>query len=170
MTDSYNNDKNKEPTFLNKLGLYDTTPDEDGLFEGMCVPRPQANYILYLSSLSFVSALYGFYRGHYFFASVPFAVACTTILYWINPVDCWRRYIDMFVAMGGMVIQLLFAINAEYALVYYIFKISAMLCYPVGHYFHNLGYIWAGTLWHSGIHILGNIANIILYSGYILYL
>jgi hypothetical protein len=168
MIDSYNNDKNMKLTFLNKMGLYDAKPDEDGLFEGMCVPRPQANYILYLSGLSFVSAFYGFYRGHYFFACLPLTVACTTILYWINPIDCWRRYIDMFVAIGGMTVQLLFAINAEYAIPYYLFKISAMICYPIGHYFHNLGHIWLGTLWHSGIHILGNIANVILYSGYIL--
>jgi hypothetical protein len=88
----YDNDKNKQLTFLNKCGLYDTKPDENGLFEGMCVPRPQANYILYLSGLSFITSFYGFYRGHYFYASLPLAVACTTILYWMNPTDCWRKY------------------------------------------------------------------------------
>ena len=167
MTDTYDNDKNKQLTFLNKCGLYDTKPDENGLFEGMCVPRPQANYILYLSGLSFITAFYGFYRGHYLYASLPFTVACTTILYWMNPINCWRRYLDMFVAMGGYAFHLISATNAQYAIPYYICKIVSMICYPIGHFFHNLGYIWAGTLWHSGVHIFGNIATIILYSGYI---
>jgi hypothetical protein len=167
MTDTYENDKNKKESFLNKLGLYDAKPDENGLFEGMCVPRSQANYILYLSGLSFVSSFYGFYRGHYFYASLPFAVACTTILYWMNPVDCWRRYTDMFVATSGITIQLLCATNAQYAVPYYICKIAGMLCYPIGIVFYNSGYIWAGTIWHSGLHILGNIALLFLYSGYI---
>jgi hypothetical protein len=159
-------DKKKALTWLNRLGFYDTVkPCKNNLYEGICVPRPQANFILYLSVLSFASAAYGFYRGHYFFACVPLAVGFTTILYWLNPTNCWRRYLDLAVAGVGVAIQLFYATNAQYALPYYVVKILALLCYPVGHYFHNLGQIWAGTFWHSGIHILGNLANVILYSG-----
>jgi hypothetical protein len=154
-----------ELTWLNRLGLYDITPDTDNLFNGMCVPTPQANYILNLSTLSFISSIYGIYRNHIFYALIPFSVGCTTILYWTHPVNCWKRYLDICVAICGLAIQLTYAINAQYSYLYYAVNAMAILCYPIGHYYHNRGHIWAGTLWHGGIHIFGNIANIILYSG-----
>ena len=131
----------------------------------MIVPRAQANYILSLSALSFLSGAYGVCQGHHVYGTIPLSVGLTTLLFWSHPVAGWRRWLDIAVSMTGAAFLLVAAADAENRTPYYALKLAAMACYPVGHYWHNRGFVWRGTLWHGGIHILGNLANAVLYSG-----
>ena len=133
----------------------------------MIVPKAQANYILSLSALSFLSGAYGVSQGHYAYGSIPLSVGLTTVLFWSHPVTGWRRWLDIAISVGGAAVMLAGATDAENCVPYYALKAAAMACYPVGHYWHNRGFVWRGTLWHGGIHILGNLANVVLYSGQI---
>ena len=133
------------------------------------IQKQHASIIFNLSSLSFLSSFYGFYKHHYIICFVPFLVGCTTMLYWHNPVYSWRRNLDIFVVIICSMYQDYYAMYSEYALLYYFFKVLGILCYPIGIFYSNKNMQFRGILWHGGIHILANISNIILYSGNLKY-
>lgn len=118
-----------------------------------------------LAWLSFVSGCVGVSQGHYDLSLVPFGVWTTSLLYWSNPVYGCRRRLDMFVVFNGTAYQLYRAYTASNSFPYYVVTVCAIACYPIGHYYHARGYTWIGCMWHCGIHILGNLGNVILYMG-----
>lgn len=121
---------------------------------------------LYRTSHLFLAAsIYAIYRGYYTISIGPGSIFLTSILYWIEPDYSWRRYLDMAVSKTGFTYQLLLAYNAENGKAYYATVLTAALFYPLGMYFSAKENYWASTYSHMGLHILRNIANIILYSG-----
>lgn len=59
------------------------------------------------------------------------------------------------------------AYGAQNQVPYYILKFLAVSCFPIGIYYkekHKAA--WASALWHSGVHILANIGNWLLYTAY----
>jgi len=95
----------------------------------------------------------------------PGSIFLTSIIYWIEPDYSWRRYLDMAVSKTAFTYQMIAAYNAQNAKAYYATAITAALFYPLGIYFSAKENYWASTYTHMGLHILGNLANIILYSG-----
>ena len=132
--------------------------------EDLVVRPDQARVIFRMAYLSFLSATYALYRGHYDLSLVPFSVGCSTMIYWIHPTYSCRRWMDIAVVTVSLLYQLLRAATADNAIPYFIVKAGAVLCYPVGMYYHWRGNTWNGVYWHCGVHILGNLANIILYK------
>jgi hypothetical protein len=138
-------------------------PKEDVL----CVFNKMQNNFLFITSwLSLLSFIYAHKRGHYDLMWVPFAVWFSSILYWWHPVDSIRRYFDITVVSCGLTFQLYKALHAEYNKLYYFFVLMAVLCYPLSQFYY-LSNPWISVFCHSLIHILGNVSNFILYSGYI---
>ncbi len=129
------------------------------------VAPDQARFIFRMAYCSFLSALYALYRGHTDLSLVPFSVGCSTMLYWSEPRYGLRRNIDMTTVFLALLYQLYRATAAEMAMAYYIITVFTVGCYPVSIYQHQKGNIWAGIYIHSGIHILGNLGNFILYYG-----
>ena len=82
-------------SFLSKYGFCHIKCDEDGLYNGLIVPKSHANYLFWTSFSSFVSGLYGLYKKQYNFAILPLGIFVASINYWIHPVNNWRRYIDI---------------------------------------------------------------------------
>ena len=120
-----------------------------------------------VSYLSLFSALYAFYRGHYNLVVVPGSVFLSSIHYWKKPDYSYRRYLDMTVVKSAVIYQHYIAYNAEYANMYYTILCIAMLSYPVGVYYYNKKDYWKSTYAHMMLHIMANIGNIVLYSGYV---
>lgn len=119
------------------------------------------------SHLFLMTSIYAIYRGHYSISMAPGCIFLTSIIYWIEPDYSWRRYLDMAVSKTAFTYQLIVAYNAQYARQYYITALTAALFYPLGIYYSTNGNYWASTYAHMGLHILGNVANCILYSGMI---
>ena len=67
--------------------------------------------------------------------------------------------------MVAFLFMLIVAYYASHGSRYYIISAFAALCYPLSHYFHNNGHEYMGTLMHSYIHILGNVALFVIFSG-----
>jgi hypothetical protein len=139
-------------------------PDKDGLYNGMTLPYSHSRIILYFSSLSMASSIYAIYRHYYDLAVVPFTVFVTSIIYWVKPDYSWRRYLDEGLVTTVLIYQCSRAVYAENRTHYYIITSAAVCFFPIGIYFHKK-HSWISTIAHIFIHILGNIANIILYSG-----
>ena len=123
---------------------------------------------LYRTSPFFLfTSIYAIYRGHYAISIAPGSIFLTSIIYWIEPDYSWRRYLDMAVSKTAFIYQLIAAYNAQNAKQYYIASLTAALFYPLGMYYSMKKDYWASTYAHMGLHLAGNLANCILYSGMI---
>ena len=96
----------------------------------------------------------------------PGAVFITSINYWSRPDYSWRLYLDVYTMRTAILYQTIMAYNAEYNRIYYMLFTTALL-YPLGQYYFNKKDYLQYTYIHMICHILANIGNIILYSGYI---
>lgn len=127
-------------------------------------PPLHAKYLLTVSTLSLFSGIYAFAQGLTHLSIVPLGVWATSVNYWRNPMYGWRRNLDLTFVPVALTYQLYRSRNLPHFTDYCIMSGVACACYPVGWYLHNIGWVWAGIVAHSGIHVFGNIANILLYS------
>ncbi len=129
------------------------------------VCRNHANTILYVSVVNALSSMYAIYNGHYRCSILVAAVFLTSINYWRHPIYCWRRTLDVAVVLFSWSTMLIVALFSEHCLRYYILSAIAMSCYPISHYFANNNMPSMEVLFHSYLHILGNLALFVLFSG-----
>jgi hypothetical protein len=153
--------------FLSIFGYYDKPLDEHtGLYDGLVLPPTQHMCVYVVSLTSIVPGCYALSRGYYDLATVPLGTFCTSINYWRNPVFVsHRRTIDIIYVQYGLWYQIYRAYSAENAIPYYIILFTAVSCFPLSWYFHKNKQPWKGTFIHSMVHIIGNISNMVLYSG-----
>lgn len=130
----------------------------------MIIPKPHANFIYYLSHTSLISSIYAIINGHYDLAFVPGLVYLTSINYWKNPVKGFRRNLDITCVFSTLCYQLYRSTSSENLVLYLFVKLIGIICYPISHYFSDKDFDLS-ILFHGFIHLFGNIANIILYSG-----
>ena len=139
------------------------------MYNGCILPREQSSFLWYLSWGALISFLFAVYRGHYDLMIVPGGVFLTSINYWRRPDYSWRRYVDMAVVQTSVVYQTwhAYTYRAQYATPYFFFVICAVMMFPVGIYYHKNDTHWISTGCHAMVHVFGNTANIVLYSGYV---
>ncbi len=136
------------------------------LYNGLVLPPTKHMYIFITTFFGLISSIYAISRKYYHLAIVPFGVFLTSVNYWRHPLyNSKRRYIDIIYVNLAMFYQIWYAYNSQYANLYYIILFITLCFVPLSWYYHNKNKIWIGTFLHSMIHILGNISNIILYSG-----
>lgn len=159
-------------------GLADSPADADGAWAGCCLPVEQYSVIYSLSWLSLCTGVYCLYRQGWPgtptldpIAAAPFGVWLTSLLYWHRPNYGWRRTFDIAYVQAALWYQLYRAWQAGGPAWhgYLTITLVGMACYLLGQYCrYTLGSVWASTLLHCMVHILGNAGNILLYS-YALY-
>jgi len=147
---------------LIKFGYITPRPDADGKWNGCILPPEQYLIFLRLSFLSLFSSIFAFFQKHYDLAVVPFIIFCTSVNFWRRPEHGLRRNIDIICVQIGMWYQIFRAYNAENMMIFYI-------VYFIGCSFFVLSRfqkcVWISTLCHMMVHILGNVGNVLLYSG-----
>jgi len=120
------------------------------------------------SYLSLCSFCYALYNVQYKLSIVPCMVFLSSILYWHNPINSWRRYLDIVVVNICALYQFNFAFRSTYAIPYYIISCIGICFYPIGIYYFKKNNYWKSTYSHILLHIFANFANILLYSGNII--
>jgi hypothetical protein len=131
------------------------------------LPREYSIWILRVSHLSFLSAVYAFWKQCPIeIQLVPLSVGCSSVFYWKMPDTSWRRYLDILVVQIALWFQCYRVWNAEYSLLYYGITGAGITCFIVGllSYYHWRSY-GISTATHCMLHILANLANLIVYSG-----
>ena len=130
---------------------------------------PKEQYIiLYRTSwLTLISCMYALYTGHYILAIAPGSVFLTSINYWRKPDYSWRRYLDIGNVVLMHLYQYCMAYGAQYGVAYYVINILGMSMFPIGVYYYKKGDTWMSVYFHSLLHLIANISNFVLYSGYI---
>ena len=156
----------KAAAFLKERGFKESRPDDNGLFDGYIVPLDQAKFLFYISFLCIPSFAYALYRRHYDMAIVPFGVWLTSMNYWRCPKFSWRRNLDIAYVFLSMFYQIFRAYSAENGKLFYLLLIFGSINYPISWRLQSRC-SWLSLLFHLFIHLVGNISNIILYSGYI---
>jgi len=127
---------------------------------------PEYSNVLFKASfLSLGSALYALAKGHCYIGIVPLGVFLTSINYWRKPDYSWRRYLDMTYVHFAFSYQLYLARNAEYGRYYYAISFLSAGFYQIGLIYYKRKDYWRSTYAHTGLHIVSNVANVILYSG-----
>jgi hypothetical protein len=132
------------------------------------LPYSYSIFIVRISSLSFLSSIYAFYRGYYDLSLVPFSIGCSSVLYWMYPDYSWRRYFDIFVVQIGLWYQCYRIWNSEYWFYYYFVTFISIVWFLLGllSYYECRSYRIT-TFTHCMLHVFANIANCVVYSGYI---
>ena len=130
------------------------------------VPDHHANTFKHLSWLSLFSSLYGYSRGHYFYACVPTCVWFTSFMYWSrNDYSLWR-YIDIVVVQLCLWFQIYYSqwFNTMiYFNVCMLFSVGFFCIALVSKYNWNKDHF--SFICHCLVHIFANIGNVILYTG-----
>ncbi len=145
------------------FGLEDCECDADGRFKGLAFPPAQSKLIWRLSWLSLFSGLYAFSRGHVDVSFVPLGVWVTSLLFWSKPDLSWRRTLDIVYVQLSLWYQIWRARDSQYAFEFYTFTSIGMLCFLFS--LTQKKSAWTSALLHGLVHVLGNIGNVILYSG-----
>jgi hypothetical protein len=142
--------------------------NDDTIMGGSSILNPdQCTMLCKTSFATLVSSIYACYTGNYDLAIVTGTLFLTSINYWRLPTHCWRRNVDLCVVYSTLIYQSIRAINAQYATAHYTILLTGIMCYPIGIYYYKKKQHWASTYFHSGLHIITNIANLVLYSGHI---
>jgi hypothetical protein len=128
------------------------------------------NYLVATSHLSLFSAAYA-YRNHNQLWIIPAGVYLNSVNYWRKPTMGWRRNIDILYALHGLVYTSVVAYQLPVFLTwYFLLTFLSIVAYPTSIYFYSRKRYVISTFIHSLIHILANIANIILYKNMLLLL
>jgi hypothetical protein len=128
----------------------------------------QYGIIYKVSFLSIGSAIYAIYNGYYMISLCPGGIFLTSINYWRKPDYSWRRYVDMTYVYLALVYQLYKAYRSQHMMQYYGIMVISISMYPIAIYYHKKQLYWHSAYAHCALHIIANIANIVLYSGRIL--
>ena len=99
-------------------------------------------------------------------------VLCTSLNYWRHPVFGWRRNVDILAAVSSLAFQCLVTSSQAPggARSAYLFTVGCGgLCYlrsrHIGVKFRGReGTEASSSLWHMGLHVFGNLGNLILYD------
>ena len=141
----------------------------NNLTEDGCILYPeQCSFLCKISLFSLIASLFAIYQEKYDLAIVVFGVFVTSIIYWHKPTNCWRKTLDVIYVKFALFYHILRAYNSEYYTLYYITIIISLCFYPLGIYLYNKKMYWESTYAHSMVHIIANISNFILYTGYVI--
>ena len=140
---------------MEKMGFVHIDKDQDGLYDGLVIPKTHANYLFYTSFFSLLSSMFLFYKksDNYIYT---LSIFITSLNYWRNPIYNWRRNIDMIVIfVSFFVIGIKFYIQSKF-IDFLPTTIISFLFYLISNYFQDK-YIHISTFFHSLIHIYPNI-------------
>jgi len=137
------------------------------MYDGCILPREYYIILYFTSYLSLISVVYATYRGYYVLSCIPGLVFVSSILYWQRPDYSWRRRLNMAVINTALLMNCYVAWWAQQGWLYYGITSFAVCLYILAKVSYRRGYLLHATLYHIGLYLFGNIANIVMYSGYI---
>ena len=141
-----------------------------------------SSFIFRVSFISFLSSIYALHCECYDLAAVPGGVFLTSVNYWRNPVYGWRRNLDMSYVAAALTYQNYRAYHLlspsspssppspssssqlPALLTYYTLMGIGIGCYQLSVHLYKKKDIWSSTYVHCMVHVLANIANVLLYN------
>ena len=127
------------------------------------VPKSEAKFSLSTSLLTVTSCLASARLGLFDCLATSGSILFFSINYWRRPVYGWRRNLDIINTVTCLIYQLSIChvVEAQVLSAYLFFTALGLGSFVVGRSLPGM----RGTVAHSGVHVFGNIANMILYPG-----
>ena len=143
---------------------------DSALTQDLAVYQPvQYNYLWHTSLLFLFSACYTVYQQKYDLVVYPATIFVTSLNYWRNPkFNSWQRTLDVGCVQSSVVYHIFRSSGAENAYPFYTYMLIGFLCYLISNYNHRLKRLYMSSVFHSLVHVFGNIAIVYLYSGEIM--
>jgi hypothetical protein len=128
--------------------------------------------IFRVSFISFLSSMYALHCECYDLAAVSGGGFLTSINYWRDPVYGWRRNLDMSYVASALTYQnyrayLLLSSSSSQQLAlltYYTLVGIGIGCYQLSVHLYKKKDIWNSTYVHCLVHVVANVANVLLYN------
>lgn len=133
--------------------------------EILIVSKHHANLFWYLSWISFISSAYAYYRNHLDLYIGPAMIGITSLNYWRHPVKSWRRNMDIGVVHSVLFYQFLRSFDVTSRHLYWCILGASCGCYPLSIISKKYNAETLSILFHAMVHVVGNISNLVLYSG-----
>jgi hypothetical protein len=135
--------------------------------------KEQYIWIYRTSYLFLLSSLYAFIKQQYLFSLLNGSIFLSSINYWRKPIYSWRRTLDIIVVSSTVIYKNIAVYNSnDYksfnVQLYYLIFFTGSFMYPISIYYYNNNRYWFAVYLHMLLHIMGNLANFILYYGVIL--
>jgi hypothetical protein len=141
----------------------------------LVLPKPNANVIWRAAWTTLFTSLYALSHPNTAqFAIAPLLILATSLNYWRDPIrESWRRKIDIFVAYSSVSSQCAYVyfylddkmIHNYHKYAFLSLMFTSYLCYKLSEYLMRRQWVWASTYAHACIHIIANVANVILCTG-----
>ena len=131
----------------------------------MIVPEAQYKFLFKVSFITLSSIIYSYSQEYYDISLNAFIVFCTSINYWRKPMRDWRRTLDITYVRFAILYLLVRSYHSKYNIACYSIFVMIVSSYFSSRYFGKKQMYWHSVYSHSMIHLLGNIANILLSSG-----
>jgi phosphotransferase system glucose/maltose/N-acetylglucosamine-specific IIC component len=125
------------------------------------VPKPQSNFLYTISFFMIIPIIYALYKKQYDIAIIAFIVFCTSIQYWENPKDDWKRALDRTCVALGSIYILYKVYRTKYMFVYYGFFIGIIIAYLFARYYKKRKMYWYSVFSHSMVHLQANIITLL---------
>jgi hypothetical protein len=121
-------------------------------------------YLTFTSNFTLLSIYYSYKLGFYIETILCTCLLLTSLNYWRYPTLGFRRNLDRFFAVTSVTVQTFHLRNQPAFYQYILLAFISIYCYRISNYCNNKKMINLSVFFHSMIHLLGNVANIILYT------
>ena len=131
----------------------------------LVIPPQYSSVLFRISHLFIISGSYAFYRGYYDFVIVNGMWYVTSTVYWYNPRYDYKRIMDIVSINSGITYHVYRGQNSSNANILIVFLFIVGLCYYYSWQYQHKKDLLMATYMHCGVHTIGLISNLVLYSG-----
>lgn len=134
----------------------------------LVLPPQYSRRILMASSVMTISAVSAYRNGCYDNCALAMLVLSSSLNYWRHPIFGIRRSMDMVCAMGSLSYQVFFTsqkCTREARFAYWATVFCGCSCYLAArHFSFRYRNFNVSSAFHVGLHMFGNLGNLILYD------
>jgi tetrahydromethanopterin S-methyltransferase subunit B len=109
-----------------------------------------------------IPIIYALYKKQYDIAIITFIIFCTSIQYWNNPKDDWKRTLDRTCVALASIYILCKVYGTKHMFVYYGFFIGIIIAYLFAIYYRKREMYWYSVSCHSMVHLQANIITLLV--------
>jgi hypothetical protein len=122
-------------------------------------------YLTVTSNFTLLSIYYSYMYEYYISTVLSTCVLLTSLNYWRYPLHGFRRNLDCIVVRISIGTQSILMVHKENFIIYFVINVVAYLCYRYGQHLRTKKMLNQSVFCHSMLHLLANVANVILYTG-----
>jgi len=134
------------------------------LTKKLILEQQYSKYIYYISWIMLFTSFYGIYKMYFTLGFLTFIVFSSSINYWRNPIDNIIRLIDLIISFSAILLTVYYVQFCKHLHIYYFLLLIITICYFSSKYYRYQENYMLCTIFHCGVHVTGNICNLLIYN------